>query len=394
MKSKMRRNSCHNRYIRYGFTSLAATLVFVGLFHNRAIFAGNPPPSVPPTSAPATSPAARIVSLPDGFIRLTVGDRTAMCEPADQNWVRDCLTHAPPGTQPSTRPSDLLANLNKSQNALEAQITTQLDLKDPEPARKFLADTLIPLTDHLNRLRVKVIYMVVTKEDLKRLVIAGWGSDQFHYNRIADKIAFDGIVDVSLDGADGESIVPAPYQPTESTDARAAALRENIGRTEAGVSRMISREAQSSIQMAFANFITQTALAPLHFKLDQNWFCAGVVGYLSSQFMAQVSGAQPDDIVRAIARSDPENPVSSSSIDLANPIPPDQLRPEIAGAYADAFRRRSVAIVAAWVHTAGPDAIQKTLTAIHNAMPSDGPALVALIHKTTGIDLSSELSPQ
>jgi hypothetical protein len=393
-KRKMRRNSCHNRYIRHGFTAFSTALAFTCIFQNDAISSGDPPPATAPASLSATSQASRIVSPPDGFVRLTVGDRTAICEPADQNWVRDCLNQAPPGTQPSTRPSDLLENLHKSQDALQSQIATQLDLKDTQAARKFLTDTLIPLSDHLNRLRVKVIYLVVTKDDLKRVVLAGWGSDQFHYNRIADKIAFDGLVDASLDGVDGESIVPAPYQSADSPDARAASLRENIGRTEAGVIIMISREAQSTLQLAIAKFITETALAPTHFKLDQNWFCAGVVGYLSSQFMAELNGAQADDIIHAIAQPDPENPVSASSIDLANPIPPDQLRPEIAGAYADAFRRRSIAIIAAWVHTAGPDAIHKTFTAIHAAPPPDGAALIALIHKTTGVDLASQLSPQ
>ena len=157
---------------------------------------------------------------------------------------------------------------------------------------------------------------------------------------------------------------------------------------------MISREAQSSIQMSFAKFIAETAIAPLHFKLDQSWFSAGVLGELSSEYTAAISGARAEDIVRAIARPDPNNPVTAGSIDLANPIAPDQLRPEIAGAYGDAFRRRSIAVVGAWVHIAGPDAISKTFAAIHSTPPADDAALLALIHKTTGVDLASQLPSQ
>jgi len=347
-------------------------------------------------TAPSSAPSApvRIVTLPQGFVRVAAGNRTAMCEPADEIWVRDCLMHAPAGTQPSTQPSDLLSSLQAHKGALETQIAEQLALKDKQRASHFVVDTLLPIVQHLGRLRVQVIYLVATREDLKRLVIAGWGSDQFHYNRIADKIAFNGIVDISPDAVDGESIMPAPYLENDPISARSASLREDIGRTEAGVADMISRESQSAIQFSVAKFIVESGIAPLNLKLDENWFAAGVVGELSSEDMAIISGAQPHDIVARILQPDPNNPVSMSSIDLAHPIPPDQLRPAIAGAYADVFRRRSIGVIAAWSDRAGPDAIKKTLAAIRATPPSDGTALLELIRKTTGVDVSNELQPQ
>jgi hypothetical protein len=188
--------------------------------------------------------------------------------------------------------------------------------------------------------------------------------------------------------------MPAPYLENDPISARSASLREDIGRTEAGVADMISRESQSAIQFSVAKFIVESGIAPLNLKLDENWFAAGVVGELSSEDMAIISGAQPHDIVARILQPDPSNPVSMSSIDLAHPIPPDQLRPAIAGAYADAFRRRSIGVIAAWSERAGPDAIKRTLAAIRVTPPSDGTALLELIRKTTGVDLSAELQPQ
>jgi hypothetical protein len=348
-------------------------------------------------TAPTTSqavPPANVIALPPGFVRLVVGDRTAMCQPAEQTWVHDVLASAPPGTQPSTQPADLLITLRARKESLAAKICSDLDLKDKHTATAFISDTLLPLAERLSRLRVNTIYLVATKSDIKRLVMGGWDATQFHYNRVADKIAYNGMVDVSLDGATGESVVPAPYLAEDSIPTRSAGLREDIGRTEAGIGQVISEEAFSRIQLVIAKFIAQAALAPLHFKLDADWFSAGVVGDLSSEYIAAISGADPADIVNAIARPDPANPVAAASIDLANPIPPDQLRPGLAGAYGDAFRRRSIAVVAAWLQKAGPDAISKTFAALHASPPTDGPALLELIRKTTRVDLADELPPQ
>jgi hypothetical protein len=388
----MKRSDRHSRVRLPIFAAIAAIVLFFDCFagghHSIEVDAATTRASA------STGPVPRIIRLPDGFVRVTAGQRIAMCEPADQPWVRDCLAQSPPATQPSTRPADLLARLQSQKDTLERQLTGQLNLADKQVSHNFVADTLLPRAQKLARLKVKVIYLVITKENLKRLVISGWGSDQFHYNRIADKIAFDGMVDISLDAGDGESVVPAPYVPADPVDVRSANLREEIGRTEGGVADMIARQAQSSLQLSIARFIADQAIAPLKLRLGGDWFSAGVIGYLSSDFLAMINGARPQDIIQMIARSDPDNPVAASSIDLLNPIPPDQLRPEIAGAYGDAFRHRSIQVIASWVERAGPDAIRNTLAAIRSAPPVDGPALVNLIRKTTGIDLSNELAPQ
>jgi hypothetical protein len=373
--------------------SIALVSAFAFLLESAAADSGPSSPSTAPVTSPADS-SPNTIALPAGFVRLVARDRTAMCAAADQAWVNDVLASAPTGTEPSTRASDLLRNLQACRDSLAAKISSDLDLKDKHAAASFVADTLLPLADHLGHLRVRVIYLVATKADIKRLVVGGWDASQFHFNRVADKIAFNGMVDVSLDGASGESVVPAPFLPEDSTGVRAVGLREDIGRTESGIGDVISREALSRIQLGLAKFIAEAGLGPLHFKLDADWFAAGVAGELSSEYIAVISGARAVDVVSAIARPDPDNPVTAASIDLANPIPPDQLRPGLAGAYGDAFRRRSIAVVAAWVAKAGPDAIGKTFAAIHASPPADGPALLALIRKTTGIDLSSELPPQ
>jgi hypothetical protein len=334
------------------------------------------------------------MALPDGFARVVVADRIAICPVTEQAWVHAALTQAAPGTQPSTGPSDLLARLKERQASLVAQMSQQLELPDKQQLATFVVDTLLPLADRLNRLRAKLVYLVITRDDLKRLVLGGWDSAQFHYNRVADKIAFNGNVDVSIDGADGESIVPAIYAASESVNARIANFGAAVRRTETGVAGMIARESESTLQLTLAKFIAQEAIKPLKLNLNQDWFSAGVVGNLSSGFMATISGADAREMVQMLAHPDPRNPVSLTSIDLMNPTKPADLRPENAAAYGDAFRRRSVGVVASIVDRAGPDSLSKILTAIRSTPPADGPALVQLINKTTGLDLTNDLSAQ
>jgi hypothetical protein len=330
--------------------------------------------------------------VPDGFIRIVASNRVAICLPGDSSWVTDCLNHTAPGTQPSTRPAELLASLQARGDALAANLTHQLDLRDPQLATRFVRESLIPLSRRLSGLNVRIVYLVITRDDLKRLVIGGWGGAQFHYNRVADKVAFNGSINVSPDAADGESLVPAPYLSAASVEERSAEFSADIRRTETGIQNMIARESQSTIQLTLARFIAQNGTVPLKLDLSADWFSTGVVGTLSTQSIALVTGADVHGMLQAIAQPDPRNPMSGDSIDMLHPTRPSDLRPEVAPAYADAFRKRSMRIVNSLIDRAGPDAIAKVIHALHAAPTTDGPALVQLILKTTGTDLTPDLA--
>jgi hypothetical protein len=48
--------------------------------------------------------------------------------------------------------------------------------------------------------------------------------------------------------------------------------------------------------------------------------------------------------------------------------------------------------VRAWASKCGESAIATTLAAMRKSPPADGPALLKLIHVTTGVDLTNEVS--
>src|SRR5438067_3806054 len=69
------------------------------------------PGTAPTTSAtgPATTRRVRWqMTPPPGFVKISVGDRTAICDPADEAWVKAALTAAAPATKPTTMPGELI----------------------------------------------------------------------------------------------------------------------------------------------------------------------------------------------------------------------------------------------------------------------------------------------
>jgi hypothetical protein len=67
------------------------------------------------------------------------------------------------------------------------------------------------------------------------------------------------------------------------------------------------------------------------------------------------------------------------------------MRPEWVPAYREAYRVKSARVVRAWVDKSGESAVSLTLAAMRASPPADGPALVKLIARTTGVDLTDEV---
>src|SRR5215510_7114843 len=85
-----------------------------------------------PTTRPATTQRVRWqITLPPGFVKVAVGDRLAICDAADEAWVKEALTSAPPATKPTTMPADLLDRLASHRAALVKQMSTDFAVSDP-----------------------------------------------------------------------------------------------------------------------------------------------------------------------------------------------------------------------------------------------------------------------
>src|SRR5207248_4661667 len=80
-------------------------ILFVFVVPGRTTFAQSLPTTLPTAStAPATTsaPARYELSIPAGFVKVTVNDRNAICEAADEPWVRETLAAVGPATRPTT----------------------------------------------------------------------------------------------------------------------------------------------------------------------------------------------------------------------------------------------------------------------------------------------------
>src|SRR5215468_2245977 len=71
------------------------------------------------TTGPATTQRVRWqMTMPSGFVKVVAGDRVAICDPADESWVKTALADAPPATKPSTMPADLIQRVVDHRAAL------------------------------------------------------------------------------------------------------------------------------------------------------------------------------------------------------------------------------------------------------------------------------------
>jgi hypothetical protein len=132
---------------------------------------------------------------------------------------------------------------------------------------------------------------------------------------------------------------------------------------------------------------------PLGLKADQAWLALGVTGFLAARYSAPIIGVQQDELIAAMTADRRRNTIRAATIDLLHPTPASNLREQYVPLYLDAMRRKSTLVVQDWVAQAGDDAIPKTLAALRQTKPADGPALLKLIQQTTGVDLSQNLAP-
>ncbi|MBV8781087.1 MAG: hypothetical protein JO353_06790 [Phycisphaerae bacterium] len=350
-----------------------------------------PPSQYVPTTR--SVPQGKPNPIPCGFVRVDSKARSALCAPSDEAWVKTVLATVPPTTQPRDSVRSLASRLAARSDPLRHLLVRQLALSNSQAAQDFLDHPLKKLAADLTAAHIQIVYLVLTHDTLKSLVTGGWGGDQFHYNRAADKVIFDGEVVVTLDGSGGESLVPAIYHEEDSPAARSQSFSDAVARTESGVEAMIARQGQTVLETLIGEFVLREGLLALKLDHDQDWFDAGVVGVMSAESVALLTDRPQGDLIAALAAPSRFNPVAFDSIDLAHPTPRDQLRPQLADAYADAYRRRSVKVIADWLAAAGPDALPKTIVAIRAGKPQDNTSLLAIIQKTTGIDLTPKLAP-
>jgi hypothetical protein len=379
------------------------SLIALGLafaVHAPAFAAPPAPASAPsrgaaPASAPSTTtaPAHHALVIPPGFKKITVNQRMALVEPADEAWVSQTLEAVQPTTMPTTMPSDLLGQIKASRAQLRARVMKDLAISDPAVVDKFFSEKLEPLLQRFDDINPPLYYLVTSREKLKELLKAGWSDPRFYYNRVADNVQFSPAINLTTEGEADDVVLPAVFDATDPPDKKRESLTKLVHDAEAGVANSVSGRAMSVMQLAFVDFIYVEAIKPMNVNTQTEWFGLGLSGIVSSRYVSQITGINLDLFLQNMTTDNPGNPIRSTTIDLLHPTPQTEMRPMAAPAYADAYRRKAARVVALWTKKAGDDAIPKTIAALKQSKPADGETLVKQIQQASGVDLSQDVKP-
>ncbi|HWP40246.1 MAG TPA: hypothetical protein VNL70_04925 [Tepidisphaeraceae bacterium] len=349
-------------------------------------------PASLPTTGPATGPLPHRVVIPPGFKVLQIANHTALLEPADEPWVRQVLQNITPTTMPTTMPGDLLERLAAQRDALKTRLAADLALSDPAVVDRFLDENLLPLLRKFDEVNPPIYYMVTTRQRLVELLKGGWSDPRFYYNRAADDVQMRSAVNLNTDGPSDDVLIPVIYAPSDPPQTRSELLTRAIHGIELELAARLGLRAHQMTQQAFVAFVAEHLLPGVKLASDQQWFMIGTAFVLSARYIGQVSGMEEARVVAAMTADNPQNPMRPATIDLLHPTPPEQMRPQALGAYADAYNRKASRAIANWLSRAGPQALPKALLAIRQNPPADGAALISLIQQSSGVDLSSEVS--
>jgi len=344
---------------------------------------------------PSTAPAARHeLTVPPGFVRLSISDREIICLPEDEAWVRQAVGVIQPATRPSTMPADLIQRAESARPEIERQIAADLGITDLAMIQALFDEKLMPMLRQFESLDPPLFYLATTRERLRDLVRDGWKDPRFHYNRVANDVTFNMSINFNIDGPVDDTVFPVLYTADETDEQKAAKLIDTIQVAEKDITDLISNRSQFLTQMAFVQFINDLVMNPLELPTDEAWIGLGISGYLSARYSSPILDTPVETLLEAMTFEHPRNPVKVATVDLLHPTPASELRERIVPIYLDAMRRKSTSVVAQWVAEAGEEAIPKTLAAIRANKPADGAALVKLIQETTGVDLTAALSAE
>ncbi|HEY1923379.1 MAG TPA: hypothetical protein VGG44_11570, partial [Tepidisphaeraceae bacterium] len=123
---------------------------------------------------PTTEPAPHKAVIPPGFHVLTVGQRSAICQPQDDAWIKDVLASVAPATRPTTMPSDIAGMLQQHRKDLTSAIMHDLALSDTRQIDDFLDSKLLPRLTKIGDLKPTVYYFVATRPQVADALDGGW----------------------------------------------------------------------------------------------------------------------------------------------------------------------------------------------------------------------------
>lgn len=378
-----------------------AAVLFNGIIGSATAPAA-PPPSevpVPPVAAPATAPATEpyvrhAVVIPPGFHVISANGMNALCQPADDAWVKATLAAVTPTTRPTTTPSDLLANFDRVKPKLISTISADLALSDPKPIADYMDSKLGHYLHKLVELKVPAFFLISSQEQLKQLMKAGWSDPSLYYNQMTGEVHYNPNMVPTLDRDMDDVLVPCLSSEKEPPDKRKEIIVAAIRNWNHSVDEFIAAQGIGLSQRLLIQCIAENGIIPLKLKPGQQWWGMGVMACLSCKYQSMLSGQPSQILLHEQMDDNPSNPLKPASIDLLHQTDLKDIKPQFRAIYLDAFSRKATRAVNQWMEKAGDGAVPKMMTALRKSVPADGDAFVKLLKETTGVDVSPWLAPQ
>ena len=344
----------------------------------------------PPAATQAAAPPRKI-TIPEGFKLVPINGRNILIEAADEAWVATALGKLQATTKPATLPATLLQKLTSQREALLRQVAIDLALRDLTAAARAYDLELVAPIRTLDNYKPPIYYLVASPDRIAALLKSGWSDPHFYYNRAADAVSFNPQGVLQTDRPQDEVIFPAPYDPKATPEQRGETLAVVIGSTEASIQASIEIRARGLVAQQIGNIIQTQGVDPLGLKDDQRWFGRGIANILSAKYVAVITGDDRGNLVKLVTAEHPNNPIPTTAVDLLRPLSPNEMRQEMLPAYNDASNRKSSRAIQALIDKSGDAAIPKSIQAIREKKPADGPAMVKVVQEAAGIDLTPML---
>ncbi|HUB25010.1 MAG TPA: hypothetical protein VL992_06240 [Tepidisphaeraceae bacterium] len=345
------------------------------------------------TTKPAELVEPYVVLIPPGMKLVQVGDKGALCSPAIEDAVRQGLENVGPATRPSTMPTDLLTRLASQRSSLIAEMKSDLNVPEDVSAA-FIDGKLKKAIQEMAAINPRCYVFVGSEDELNAAEKAGWHAPLFYYNRLADRTFFKPQVVISTQSKPDDIVVwsePTPdNSPASVTDSVAKAMRQ----LDDGLQENISRSAMGAIDLVIQEFIADNVARPLKLPTGEQWFGRGVIMAMGIKYTSEITGIWRASLQNELAAERGSHFILASQLDLLNGFDPSSIKPEYLPYYDDAVSRKASRVIESLTAKAGDEAVGKILTALKSGLPPDNLALVALITKLTGVDVTNDLLPQ
>ena len=204
---------------------------------------------------PTTEPAPHKAEIPPGFHVVTSGERSAICRPQDDAWVRDVLASVAPATRPTTLPSDIAGLIQQRRGELTGAMVRDLALADGKAVDDFLDNKLLPRLGKTAALKPTIYYFVATRPQVADALDAGWSDPRFHYIRFAHDVSYSPVARLTADRPMDDLVWWVEIHDGDNAATRRDALAAEVRYFENGMTDHLSVYGENEAEHLFERFI-------------------------------------------------------------------------------------------------------------------------------------------